>query len=119
MPSHIDHLAGNGVHITQSPNRTYGREAVYFWWGAELMACRMRQFKAHVKVVLPKWTHKYIDHATAVDVGLAPWFFDLYLDPKEEMTVGHRMSPWLATVGSKLKAHGGTFRKYPPKNIGL
>jgi arylsulfatase len=54
-----------------------------------------------------------------MDVGLAPWFFDLYLDPKEEMTVGHRMSPWLATVGSKLKAHGGTFRKYPPKNIGL
>ena len=95
------------------------REAVYFWWGAELMACRMRQFKAHVKVVLPQATHKYIDLGTVVDVGLAPWFFDLYLDPKEEMTVGHRMSPWLATVGSKLKAHGGTFRKYPPKNIGL
>lgn len=95
------------------------REAVYFWWGAELMACRMRQFKAHIKVVLPQSPHKYIDHATVVDVGLAPWFFDLYLDPKEEMTVGHRLSPWLATVAGKLKAHGGTFKKYPPKNIGL
>lgn len=95
------------------------REAVYFWWGAELMACRMRQFKAHIKVVIPQATHKYIDLATVTDVGLSPWFFDLYLDPKEEMAVGHRLSPWLASVGSKLKAHGATFVKYPPKNIGL
>ena len=95
------------------------REVVYFWWGAELMACRMRQFKAHVKVIVPQATHKYIDLATVVDVGLAPWLFDLYLDPKEEMAVGHRLSPWLASVAGKLKAHGATFRKYPPKNIGL
>lgn len=95
------------------------REAAYFWWGKELMACRMRQYKAHVKVILPAVAHSYIDQATVQNVGLSPWFFDLYLDPKEETSVGHRLSPWLASVGSKLKAHGALLRKYPPKNIGL
>jgi len=95
------------------------REVVYFWWGSELMACRMHEYKLHVKVILPQVTHMYIDHATVQDVGLAPWFFNLYLDPKEEMTVGHRLDPWLASVASKIKAHGATFRKYPPKDVGL
>jgi arylsulfatase A-like enzyme len=95
------------------------REAVYFWWGKELMACRMRHFKAHIKVILPMVTHSYIDQATMQNVGLSPWFFDLYLDPKEQETVGHRLSPWLASVGSKLTAHAALLKKFPPKNIGL
>jgi arylsulfatase len=52
-------------------------------------------------------------------VGTAPWLFNLYIDPKEEMTVGHRMNAWLATMGAEMKAHGATFRNYPPKQIGL
>ena len=95
------------------------REAVYFWWGTELMACRMKEYKAHVKVILPQAPHKHIDLALIQDVGLAPWFFNLYLDPKEEMTVGHRLDPWMATVTGKLKAHGATFKQFPPKQIGL
>ncbi len=95
------------------------REAVYFWWGTQLMACRMREYKAHVKVVLPQAPHMHIDLATVQDVGLAPWFFNLYLDPKEEMTVGHRLDPWMASVTGKLKAHAATFKKYPPKQVGL
>jgi arylsulfatase len=95
------------------------REAVYFWWGSELMACRMHEYKAHVKVILPQAPHMYIDLATIQDVGLAPWFYNLYLDPKEEMTVGHRLDPWMASLAGKLKAHAATFQKYPPKKIGL
>jgi len=95
------------------------REAVYFWWGAQLMACRMHEYKAHVKVILPQAPHMHIDLATIQDVGLAPWFFNLYLDPKEEMTVGHRLDPWMASVTGKLKAHAATFKKYPPKQVGL
>ncbi|MES2475837.1 MAG: sulfatase-like hydrolase/transferase [Verrucomicrobiota bacterium] len=95
------------------------RETVYFWWGKELMACRMHEYKAHIKVILPQAPHMHIDMATIQDVGLAPWFFNLYLDPKEEMTVGHRLDPWMASVAGKLKAHGATFKKYPPKQIGL
>jgi arylsulfatase A-like enzyme len=95
------------------------REAVYFWWGKELMACRMKEYKTHLKVVLAQAPHMHIDLATVQDVGLAPWHFNLYLDPKEEMTVGHRLDPWMATVTGKLRAHGATFKKYPPKNVGL
>ena len=48
------------------------------------------------------------------------WRMDeTYIDPKEEMPVGHRRTAWLATLGAKLKQHGSTFKKYPPKNIGL
>ena len=95
------------------------REAVYFWWGTTLMACRMHEYKLHAKVVLPQAPHMHIDLATVQDVGLSPWFFNLYLDPKEEMTVGHRLDPWLASVAAKLKTHATTFKKYPPKNVGL
>lgn len=95
------------------------REAVYFWWGKELMACRMKEYKAHVKVALPESTHMHIDYATLQDVGLAPWLFNLYIDPKESMPVGHRRNAWLASVLGKLKSHGGTFKKFPPKDVGL
>ncbi|MCA9258048.1 MAG: arylsulfatase, partial [Planctomycetales bacterium] len=95
------------------------REAVYFWWGKALMACRMKEFKVHRKVLIPEAPHMEIDYATVRDVGLAPWLFNLYIDPKEQMPVGHRRSPWLATVTAKLTAHAATFKKYPPKNIGL
>ncbi|PWJ38548.1 hypothetical protein [Sediminitomix flava] len=64
-------------------------------------------------------THMYIDKAIIQDVGLAPWLFNLYIDPKEEIPVGHRRNAWLATMGQKLKEHAATFKKYPPKNIGL
>lgn len=55
------------------------REAAYFWWGSELMACRMHEYKGHVKVVLPQAPHMHIDLALVHDVGLAPWFFNLKL----------------------------------------
>ena len=95
------------------------REAVYFWWGTELMACRMREYKVHLKVALPESTHMHIDYATIQDVGLAPWLFNLYIDPKEQMPVGHRRNAFLATVLGKLKQHAATFKKYPPKDVGL
>lgn len=95
------------------------RETAYFWWGAELMACRMHEYKAHVKVVLPQSAHMHIDLSLVHDVGLSPWFFNLHLDPKEEMPVGHRLDPWLVSVLGKLKDHAATFKQYPPKNIGL
>jgi arylsulfatase len=29
------------------------------------------------------------------------------------------MNAWLASMAAELKAHAATFKKYPPKNIGL
>ena len=77
------------------------------------------EYKQHIKIIEAHSTHMWIDYATIQDVGLAPWTFNLYIDPKEEMPVGHRRTAWLATLGAQLKVHGATFKKYPPKNIGL
>jgi arylsulfatase A-like enzyme len=95
------------------------RECVYFWWKTELMALRMREYKWHQKVILPQSTFMHIDMATVHDVGTAPWLFNLYIDPKEELTVGHRRNAWLASMGAEAKAHLKTLVIYPPKNIGL
>lgn len=95
------------------------REKVYIWCENDLMAMRMYEYKIHIKVLQTHAQWLDIDMTTKADVGLAPWLFNLYIDPKEEYPVGHRMNAWLASMGAELKAHGATFKKYPPKKIGL
>lgn len=95
------------------------REKVYIWNERDLMAMRMYEYKIHVKVVKHDAQWLNIDMTTVSEVGLAPWLFNLYIDPKEEYPVGHRMNAWLASMAAELKGHAATFRKYPPKDIGL
>jgi arylsulfatase len=95
------------------------RENVYFWLGAQLTAMRMREYKVHTKVVEPDASMLWIDMARLQDTALAPWLFNLYIDPKEGYAVGHRMNAWQASLGAEMKAHGATFKKFPPKDIGL
>ncbi len=95
------------------------REQVYNWLGAQLAAMRMREYKAHLLVSLAQEKFLYIDMATVVPTGLAPWLFNLYIDPKEEYPVGHRMNAWTASLGAELKAHAATFKAFPPKDLGL
>ncbi|HEY6511769.1 MAG TPA: arylsulfatase [Burkholderiaceae bacterium] len=95
------------------------REKVYIWTERDLMAMRMYEYKIHVKVMQTHSQWLDIDMTTKADVGLAPWLFNLYIDPKEEYPVGHRMNAWLASMAAELKGHAATFRKFPPKDIGL
>jgi arylsulfatase len=95
------------------------REHVYNWLGSTLAAMRMREYKAHLHVALAQEKFLWIDMATVVPTGLAPWLFNLYVDPKEEYPVGHRMNAWTASLGAELKAHSATFRLFPPKDLGL
>jgi len=95
------------------------RECVFFWWKSDFMAVRMREYKWHQKVILPQSTFMHIDMSTVHNVGTAPWLFNLYIDPKEELPVGHRRNAWLASIGAEAKAHAVTFQKYPPKDVGL
>jgi arylsulfatase A-like enzyme len=95
------------------------REKVFIWNEKELMSMRMYEYKIHIKVVEQKAQWLNIDMTTVSDVGLAPWPFNLYIDPKEEYPVGHRMNAFLASMAAELKGHAATFRKYPPKDIGL
>jgi arylsulfatase A-like enzyme len=96
------------------------REHVYFWMNTTFMAMRMHELKIHQHVVINNGSpFLWIDMATVQDVGTAPWLFNLYINPKEDYTVGHRMSAWLATMGAEMREHGATFAAFPPKNIGL
>lgn len=95
------------------------REKVYIWAQADLMAMRMYEYKIHVKVVELKGDWLWTDMSTISPVGLAPWLFNLYIDPKEAYPVGHRLNAFLAPMAAELKGHAATFKKYPPKDIGL
>ncbi len=95
------------------------REKVYIWAQTDLMAMRMYEYKIHVKVVEPKGDWLWTDMSTITNVGLAPWLFNLYIDPKEQYPVGHRLNAFLAPMAAELKEHAATFKKYPPKDIGL
>jgi arylsulfatase A-like enzyme len=95
------------------------REKVYIWSEKELMAMRMYEYKIHLKVVQTHAQWLDIDMTTVSPVGLAPWVFNLYIDPKEQYPVGHRLNAWMASMAAEMKAHAATFRKFPPKNIGL
>ena len=95
------------------------REKVYIWSQYTPVGIRMYEYKLLTKVVKPDAQWLDIDMATMTDVGLSPWLFNLYIDPKEQYPVGHRLNPWLASIAQELKAHTATFKKYPPKDIGL
>jgi len=95
------------------------REKMYIWNERHLMAMRMFEYKIHVKVVQSHAQWLDIDMTTVSDVGLAPWLFNLYIDPKEQYPVGHRMNAFLASMAAELRGHAATFKKYPPKDIGL
>ncbi|NRH30004.1 arylsulfatase [Pseudomonas sp. MS19] len=95
------------------------REVEYIWTGASLAAIRIREYKMHLRATEEQATHMGIDYSTTVQTGLSPWLFNLFIDSKESMPLGHRLNPWLASLVSEAKAHAATFKKYPPKKIGL
>ena len=95
------------------------REKVYIWNEKNLMSMRMYEYKIHIKVVEHKAQWLNIDMTTVSDVGLAPWLFNLYIDPKEEYPVGHALNAWTAVVAAEAKASAATFKNYPMKDVGL
>ena len=95
------------------------REKVYIWAQKDLMAMRMYEYKIHVNVMTTHAQWLDIDMTTKTGVGLAPWLFNLFIDPKEQYPVGHRMNAFLASMGAELNAHAATFKRFPAKNVGL
>ena len=95
------------------------REQVYIWLNTNFMAVRVREYKMHLKAMQMHNSFQNIDYASISDIGLSPWVFNLFIDPKEELPVGHRMNPWIASLVAEAKAHAATFKKFPPKQIGL
>ena len=68
------------------------REKVFIWSQYTPAGMRMYEYKVLNKVMESHAQWLDIDMATMTDVGLAPWLFNLYIDPKEQYPVGHRMN---------------------------
>ena len=99
-------LAGNGES---------NREKVFICTQGNLTAMRMYGYKIFTRVFDADAQWLNIDMSTVTNVGLAPWLLNLYIDPKEQYPVGHRMNPWLASMAAEMQAHAATFKKYPPR----
>lgn len=95
------------------------RDRVYLFNGLDLMAFRLHEYKMHFKYTLDSRMNANIDQSTIYQTGLAPWLFNLYTSPKEEITDGHVLNAWTASVAAEARSILATFKKFPPKKIGL
>ncbi len=63
---------------------------------------------------------KNLDQTTVSDIGMSAWVYNLYTDPKEMVSTGHRFFEWGLPVALRLVGkHNATYEKYPMKDIGL
>jgi len=96
------------------------RNAVFMYSENNLMAVRWMEYKIHFKVMLTKAPRRNLDETIVADVGMSPWVYNLYMDPKEQASSGHSRFEWgLPQVMQLVGRHVGTFQKYPRKDIGL
>ncbi|GAA5123311.1 arylsulfatase [Luteolibacter yonseiensis] len=96
------------------------RDAVFMYAENTLTAVRWLEYKVHFKVFLNQSAHRNLDESTLNNLGMAPWVYNLYMDPKEQSSQGHSRFEWgLPQAMMRAGRHGATFEKYPRKDIGL
>jgi len=96
------------------------RQTVFLYSETTLTAMRWQEYKVHLKVFLTQSPRRNIDESTLVTTGTAPWVYNLYVDPKEQQSSGHRFFEWgLPRMVGFVKAHEATYLKYPMKDLGL
>lgn len=96
------------------------RDAVFVYAENDLMAVRWMEYKVHFKVFINQAAHRNLDESIVTNLGMAPWVYNLYMDPKEQSSQGHSRFEWgLPQVMQRAGRHSATFEKYPRKDIGL
>ncbi|NIG52984.1 arylsulfatase [Chitinophaga sp. Cy-1792] len=96
------------------------RNAVFMYSEKQFMAVRWQEYKLHMKVFNTSAPRKNLDQSTIENIGMSPWVYNLYVDPKEQLSTGHRYFEWgIPGVMSLISAHLATYKKYPMKDIGL
>ncbi|WP_424630460.1 arylsulfatase [Bradyrhizobium sp. SYSU BS000235] len=96
------------------------RQAVFSYNQADFSALRWSNFKGYFKVIQFDQPFSNISMSTYAPIGVAPWIFDIYRDPKERLTRSNGDYEWIYGAILQLQvAHAATFAKYPKKDIGL
>jgi len=96
------------------------RQTVYMWVEYDFTALRFHEFKTHSKVLNVHNTFNDLSEATTERTGMAPWVYNLYSDPKEQLSRSTSQFEWvLIYLGKEGLRHAATFEKYPMKDIGL
>jgi arylsulfatase A-like enzyme len=115
---YIDGVDQSGFLLAD--NGQSARQAVFMYSENNLMAMRWQEFKIHLRVFQTEQTRQNIDASTIAVTGMSPWVFNLYADPKEQRSSGHRYFEWgFPTVLSIMGGHLATFAQFPRKDIGL
>lgn len=101
-------------------NGASNRNAVFMYSEKNLTAVRWQEYKVHFKVFDVKEPRKNLDQSTLLNVGMSPWVYNLYSDPKEMVSTGHRFFEWGLPVVLKMTGdHLATYKQFPMKDIGL
>lgn len=96
------------------------RDSVFMYSENTLMAIRWMEYKIHFRVMLTQAARRNLDETINVGVGMSPWVYNLYTDPKEMASSGHARFEWgLPQVLQRAQRHLATFAGYPSTNIGL
>ncbi len=96
------------------------REAVFMYSENNFMAVRWMEYKIHFRVFDVHAPRRNLDESTIAEVGMSPWVYNLYMDPKEQESIGHSRFEWgIPQVMQKVQRHTNTFTAYPRKDIGL
>ena len=101
-------------------NGKSARQTVFLYSEKTLTAVRWQEYKVHLQVFETHSRRRNIDESTLVTTGTSPWVFNLYVDPKEQQSSGHRFFEWgMPRVAGFAKSHLATYSKYPMKDLGL
>ena len=115
---YIDGIDQTGFLLADSGETA--RQAVFSYNQADFSGLRWGEFKAYFKVQLFDQPFSNISMSTFVPVGVSPWVFDIYRDPKERLTRSNSDYEWAyGPILQMQTAHAATFVKYPKKDIGL
>ncbi|HEY4286606.1 MAG TPA: sulfatase-like hydrolase/transferase [Puia sp.] len=96
------------------------RNAVFMYSETKFMAIRWQEYKLHMNVFNTSAPRRNIDQSTIEGIGMSPWVYNLYVDPKEQLSSGHRYFEWgIPGLMGLISAHLATYQKYPMKDIGL
>ena len=96
------------------------RDIIFMYSENTLTAARWMEYKIHWRVFVNQAVRRNLDENTLVQVGIAPWVYNLYMDPKEQASQGHLRFEWgIPQVMQRVGRHNATFERFPRKDIGL